>query len=199
MKKLFGIIAVCVLCMSMASAEQFKSLSLNGSVTGLMDNSTDSVSFSGANMLILDASATWDYLVGVVDVSQLAEAGAVGDSINLRDTAIVTLKTSGLGGLRIDTLSVDTLVILRDRGEIKYSFDRYVQTSTTTSYSLDSGGVATDSGWFVNTNTVITSVPRFALNLDHLVLDFHIIDSAMGSNDSATYSARWLFELIDEN
>ena len=201
MKRVFIVGLVLLALVSASSyAEQFKSVLVNGSTTGTDASSTDSLSFTAANMIILDPIATWDRLYGIVKVTPLiiAAGGSAIDSLGKRDTCYVTLKAIGLGGLRIDTLQVDTLVVVRDRGDIKYNFDRYVQTTTTTQFALDSGGVASDSGTTVNTVQTVTSVPRFAFDLDHLTIDFHYTDSVRTTGDSVIFSAQWLFELIDE-
>lgn len=206
MKRAVGLgVLLLVLMFSTGQSEQFRSKLLTGSVTGTDASSTDSLSFFGENMLMRSADATWDRLVGIVKVSRLviAAGGSAIDSLGKRDTAIVTLKAIGLDGLRIDTLQTDTLVVVRGWGDIKYDLDRYAQTIATTHYTFDSTGTITasadaDTVRYVNSNTTVVATPRFAFLLDHLVLDFHYIDSVRTTGDSVTYFAQWQFELIDE-
>lgn len=204
MKRLIGALILGLLVIASVSGQANRKTIFSGTESGTWANDQDSISFSltGSNRMFFsnssaDRDATWDRLVGIFDIANHVAVKAR-DSLGKRDTVIVTLLAKGQGGLRIDTLQTDTLVVIRDKSEIKYDLTNFVQSITTTQFALDSGGVAADSGTTVNTTSVVVSTNRFFLELNQLTFDIHMIDSVMTTNDTVTFQAQWFMEFIDE-
>ena len=205
MKRLIGALILGLLIIASVSGEANRKTQFSGSQSGTWANDVDSISFSltGSNRMFFanssaDRDATWDRLVGIFDINNHVAVKAR-DSLGKRDTVIVTLKALGQNGLRIDTLQTDTLVIIRDRSEIKYNLTNFVESITTTHFALDSAGILmTDSAATVNTTSSVVTTNRFFLELNQLTFDIHMIDSVMTTNDTVTFQAQWFMEFIDE-
>lgn len=205
MKKLMGLVLIAALIATSVPGEAARKTEFSGQQGATWANSQDSISLTltGANRMYFsrlsaDRNATWDKLVGIFDIPALVPVKAR-DSLGKRDTVIVTLKAVGLNDLRIDTLQTDTLVIIRDKSEIKYDLTNFVQSITTTQFALDSAGASgTDSMSTINTTSVVVSTNRFFLELSYLTFDVHLIDSVMTTNDTVTFVINWAMEFIDE-
>lgn len=204
MKKLLGLILMVTVIGASVSGEAARKTDFSGSQTQHWANDVDSISFtlSGANKMFFsnisaDRAAAWDKVVGIFNAVALVPFDAI-DSLGKRDTVIVTLKAIGMNDLRIDTLQTDTLVVIREKSEIKYDFTNFIQNTVTTHFALDSGGVASDSGTTVNTTTIVTTTNRFAFELSYLTLDVYWVDSVISTNDSVTAQIQWFMEFIDE-
>lgn len=205
--RVIGLFLVAILIGASASVwgEANRKTQFRGTQGGTWANDVDSISFTltGANRMFFsntsaDRDATWDKVVGIFDIANHVPVKAR-DSLGKRDSVIVTLKAVGFGDVRIDTLQTDTLVIIRDKSEIKYDLTNFVESITTTQFPVDSGGVViTDSASTVNTTSVLVTTNRFFLELSYLTFDVHMIDSVMTTNDTVTFQAQWFMEFIDE-
>ena len=195
MKKAIALTFLLLVPLMFGEARADTKKTFNGSVTGTLID-TLRVSFSLTNpMTMRHASSAWNHMVGVIKVPGFTGVNTV-DSLGKRDTAIITLLATGLGGLRVDTIQTDTLVVLRGRPEITYNISNLGVIAT--HYSLDSGVVAKDSGTWHST-LALPANDHFSLFLDVLTFDIYMTDSVITTNDTVTYNVSYFFELIKED